>query len=172
MKLLPPATAARLLAANPATLLVDVREPVEFAAGHIEGAQNIPLGEIKTRAHSWGRGQTILLNCQAGTRSATAAAQLRELGFTAVLEIEGGFSAWQAAAQPVSQATHSGLPLMRQVQLTIGTGVLGGCLLTAFVHPWCLVIPAFFGAGLIFAGSTGWCGLALLMARMPWNRVS
>jgi hypothetical protein len=50
--------------------------------------------------------------------------------------------------------------------------VLTGTALGAFVDPWFLVLPAFFGAGLTFAGATGTCGLGLLLLRMPWNRPS
>jgi hypothetical protein len=62
------------------------------------------------------------------------------------------------------------LPVDRQVQLIAGTMVLIGVTLGTLVNPWFLVIAAFFGAGLTFAGATGTCGLALLLLRMPWNR--
>jgi hypothetical protein len=56
------------------------------------------------------------------------------------------------------------------VQLSIGLTVLLGTVLGYFVHPYFLILSAFFGLGLINAGLTGWCGLALLMAKMPWNQ--
>ena len=59
---------------------------------------------------------------------------------------------------------------MQQVQITIGLGVLTGVILSRTVHPDWVFLSAFFGAGLVFAGSTGWCGLAILMSKMPWNR--
>ena len=61
---------------------------------------------------------------------------------------------------------------MRQVQLTIRTGVLTGAILALTVNPNRVFLCAFFGAGLTFAGSTGWCGLAILLSKMPWNRIS
>ena len=64
------------------------------------------------------------------------------------------------------------MPLMQQVQLTIGLGVLTGAILALTVHPNWVFLCAFFGAGLTMAGSTGWCGLAILMSKMPWNRVA
>jgi hypothetical protein len=57
------------------------------------------------------------------------------------------------------------------VQLIAGTMVLAGVALGALVSPWFLVLAAFFGAGLTFAGATGTCGLALLLMKMPWNRL-
>jgi hypothetical protein len=62
------------------------------------------------------------------------------------------------------------LPVDRQVQLIAGTMVLTGVALGTLVNPWFLVISAFFGAGLTFAGATGTCGLALMLMKMPWNR--
>jgi hypothetical protein len=61
---------------------------------------------------------------------------------------------------------------MQQVQLTIGLGVLTGAILALTVNPNWVFLCAFFGAGLTFAGSTGWCGLAILLSKMPWNRVA
>ena len=61
---------------------------------------------------------------------------------------------------------------MQQVQLTIGLGVLTGAILALTVNPNWVFLCAFFGAGLTMAGSTGWCGLAILMSKMPWNRVA
>jgi hypothetical protein len=60
---------------------------------------------------------------------------------------------------------------MQQVQLAIGTGVLSGAVLALTVHPSWVFLCAFFGGGLTMAGATGWCGLAILMSKMPWNRV-
>ena len=62
------------------------------------------------------------------------------------------------------------LPLMRQVQLVIGVLALTGSVLAIAINPWFALIPAFLGAGLTMAGTTGWCGLAHLLAAMPWNR--
>jgi len=64
------------------------------------------------------------------------------------------------------------IPLMQQVQLAIGLGVLTGAILALTVNPYWVLLCAFFGAGLTMAGSTGWCGLAILMSKMPWNRVA
>ncbi len=61
---------------------------------------------------------------------------------------------------------------MRQVQITAGSLVVGGILLGLFVDQWFLGLSLFVGSGLIFAGVSGWCGMAKLLAVMPWNRVA
>ena len=59
---------------------------------------------------------------------------------------------------------------MRQVQITAGALVLLGVLLGTFIAPAFFGVSAFVGAGLVFAGVTGWCGMANLLCVMPWNR--
>jgi hypothetical protein len=59
---------------------------------------------------------------------------------------------------------------MRQVQISVGTITLAGVILGTLFHPIFYSIPALAGAGLIFAGVTGSCGMAMLLAKMPWNR--
>ena len=151
--------------------LVDVREPVEYAGEHISGAKLIPLGEIERRAGEIDRTRPMVVMCQAGKRVGLALTKLQAMGFSEVRNLEGGIQAWKAAGLPVVKPEKQCLPLMRQVQIMIGLGVLAGVILARTVHPDFIFLSAFFGAGLLFAGLTGWCGLALLMAKMPWNRV-
>jgi rhodanese-related sulfurtransferase len=152
--------------------LVDVREPVEHAEAHVAGAMLIPLGELGRRSGEIDRSGPVVLMCQGGKRGGQALAKLEALGFAGLRNLEGGIMAWQAAGLPVERAAKQVFPLMRQVQIVIGTGVLGGVLLSQAVHPGFIWLSAFFGAGLIFAGSTGWCGLAILLSKLPWNKVS
>ena len=151
--------------------LVDVREPVEHAEEHIRQATLIPLGELEKRASELNRDQTVVVHCRSGKRGAQAVEKLRSLGFKEVQNLEGGILAWKEKGLPVATAARGGLPLMQQVQLTIGLGVLTGVFLSQWVSPGWIWLSAFFGAGLTFAGLTGWCGLAILMSKMPWNRV-
>ena len=151
--------------------LVDVREPVEHAEAHLSGATLIPLGEIERRAGEIDRTQPVVVMCRSGKRGGQAVAKLEAMGFTGLRNLEGGILAWQAAGLPVGRAEQKVFPLMQQVQIIIGTGVLAGVILSRLVHPDFVWLTAFFGAGLVFAGTTGWCGLAILMSKMPWNRV-
>lgn len=152
--------------------LVDVREPAEHAEEHVVGARLIPLGEIGKRAHEIARDQPLVIMCRSGKRGGQAVAKLQSKGFTCVRNLEGGLLAWKEAGQPVGRAAKKVFPLIQQVQLSIGLGVLTGVALSLTVHPDWVFLSAFFGAGLVFAGSTGWCGMAILMSRMPWNRLS
>ena len=87
------------------TIVVDVREPPEFAEGHIEGARNIPLGKIDERfgeleSH---KNKPIIVNCQSGTRSLAAGKKLTKLGFTQVYEMKGGIFAWKDQNLPMTK---------------------------------------------------------------------
>lgn len=156
-------------------VLVDVREMDEHAREHIEGARLVPLsqfdlGLVESMVPAKGR---LVLHCKGGKRSADAArlaASLAGRGVT-VLSMTGGIENWkkQGLAVTVNRRV-SGVSVMRQVQLVIGFFVLGGCALAYLVHPWFVGVPAFFGAGLLFAGATGTCGLATVLGKMPWNR--
>jgi rhodanese-related sulfurtransferase len=154
---------------NDEAILIDVREPAEHAFQKIEGAKLHPVGSICCS----GIPQTdkkILIHCQKGMRGSNACQKLiEENEALEVYNIEGGIEAWQRAGFPVESSGKKMLPLDRQVQLTIGLSVLTFGLLGYFVNPAFALGAAFFGAGLTNAGLTGWCGLAKLMAKMPWN---
>jgi len=107
--------------------------------------------------------------CRTGVRATVAAEVLARAGRRPRV-LEGGMVAWRRARLPMREGRKR-LPVDRQVQLIAGTMVLTGVALGVFVNPWFLVIAAFFGAGLTFAGATGTCGLALILLRMPWNRL-
>ena len=115
---------ADLLAAG-GSAVIDVREPGEYASGHIAGSRNGPPGSL-----------------------------------TESLLPDG----------PLERFAGAPLPLMRQVQITAGSLVLLGLTLATFVAPAWILLSWFAGAGLVFAGFSGFCGLALLLARLPWNR--
>jgi rhodanese-related sulfurtransferase len=109
--------------------------------------------------------------CQSGTRARSAIAQLEKAGFPGCMLVEGGMAAWVSAGLPVQRAETSVISLERQVRIAAGLLVLCGTVAAAFLHPAFLVIPGFVGAGLMFAGITDKCGMAMLLARMPWNQV-
>lgn len=151
--------------------LIDVREPVEHAESHVSGAKLMPLGQIEARCGELDKSSPVLVMCQAGKRGAAAADRLRALGFNDVRNLEGGILAWKAAGLPCATGAKIVLPLMRQVQVTVGSLVLASAILAVTVNPAWVYLCMFFGAGLLFAGLSGFCGMALLLAKMPWNRV-
>jgi rhodanese-related sulfurtransferase len=156
-------------------VLIDVREPDEHARERIPGARLIPLSRYSVaEVLGHATGQKIVVHCRSGSRGAEACRiTLSGAGDREVFNLSGGIEAWKAAGLPVQVNTAvSRISVIRQVQLVIGACVLIGAGLTWLVHPAFLVIPAFFGAGLLFAGATGTCALATVIGWLPWNRIS
>jgi rhodanese-related sulfurtransferase len=96
--------AAQLLATNQ-VIVLDIRTPREFAAGHIAGATNINSlsGDFNDKLAQLDRSKSYLLHCAVGGRSTNALPKLVRLGFTNVIHLDGGFKAWQAAGNPVAR---------------------------------------------------------------------
>ena len=151
--------------------LLDVRTAREHAALQLEGARLIPLGQIDPIRHfPQGCSEPIYVLCRSGARAERACAQLEEAGLQQVFQVKGGILAWEKAGLPVTRGPAQGLSLERQVRIAIGSLVVLGVLLGWRVHPAGYALSAAMGGGLVFAGLTDWCGMALLMAKMPWNR--
>ncbi len=158
------------LAANTAkVVLLDVRSPIEFETEHIANSINIPLEELDARCDELPRQSLLTVICRSGKRAERGAYTLLGKGFQAEV-LEGGLIAWRKAGLSVKEGKKM-LPIERQIQLVVGIGVSTGVLLGAFVNPWFLVIPGFFGAGLTFAGLSGTCALGLLLLKAPWNQI-
>ncbi|MDC7675240.1 rhodanese-like domain-containing protein [Asticcacaulis machinosus] len=153
-------------------ILIDVREPSEYAAEHIAGAHLIPLGALGTTPLPDMNGRILAVHCLKGGRGQSACQTLSQLyPDLEIHNLDGGIGAWSAAGFATEKLSpRRTLPLDRQTQLTIGLGILAFTLLSAFVNPLFIWGAAFFGAGLTFAGLTGICGLARVLAHMPWNR--
>ncbi|MDP0492641.1 MAG: rhodanese-like domain-containing protein [Verrucomicrobiota bacterium JB023] len=164
-----PTEVASLLSSNQA-LPLDVRTPIEFSDKHIEGSLHHPVDQLADTCSRLDLGKRYVLVCQSGKRAEKAHHLLAAKGFHDLVILEGGVAAWEQANQPLTRQEMKVLPLMRQVQLAIGLGVLAFSLLAYFVNPAFAFGAAFFGAGLTLAGATGWCGLAILLSKMPWNR--
>ncbi|MGB3655876.1 MAG: rhodanese-like domain-containing protein [Rivularia sp. (in: cyanobacteria)] len=152
------------------TLLIDVREKNEFAAEHIRGAKLMPLshfhpGKISNEAH-----RKIVLQCQSGNRSAKAADKMFAAGFKEVIHLKGGLPTWKAAGYPTQKNKKAPISMFRQVQIVAGSLVFLGTVLGVFVSPWFLILSGFVGAGLVFAGITDTCAMALLLAKLPYNQ--
>ncbi len=165
-----PREVERLQKQGPPPFLLDVRSRLEFEGERIEGASNIPLDELDARLDEIPRSAPVVVVCRTGVRATIAADALGRGGRRAQV-LEGGMNAWRRAHLPVREGRKR-LPVDRQVQLIAGLMVLTGVTLGAFVSAWFLVIAAFFGAGLTFAGATGTCGLARVLMKMPWNRLA
>jgi rhodanese-related sulfurtransferase len=153
--------------------IIDVRTPVEYARVHASGARLMPLDELDPAAIAAGRqnaDEVIYVICQSGARASKACQRLAESGVAHACCIEGGTVAWEQMGLPVERGQNNVISLERQVRIAAGSLVLLGLALAWTVHRGFLVIPAFVGAGLVFAGVTDYCGMGLLLAKMPWNR--
>jgi len=160
-----PAELAKLCDAGD-ILLFDVRTPAEFAEIHVPQAQNRPLDKLDPTTVE--RGRRIFVICRSGGRGAKACDKLRAAGHDAA-NVEGGILAWEQAGYPVVRGRKT-MSLERQVRIAAGGIGFVGALLALTVDAWFAGIPAFIGAGLVFAGVTDTCGMGMLLARMPWNQ--
>jgi len=153
--------------------LVDVRSSGEFNAVHAVGSILCPLDALNPRqlAEQFGLSSTasVALLCASGNRAKKAAEKFFSEGIPHCLVVEGGTHAWEAAGLPVSKGKGV-ISIERQVRIGAGIMVLAGVLLGHYVHPGWYFLSGFIGCGLIFAGTTDWCGMGLLLAKMPWNQ--
>jgi glyoxylase-like metal-dependent hydrolase (beta-lactamase superfamily II) len=154
--------------AGEALNLIDVRSPAEFAGSRMRGARNVPLEQIGAAAPTIPAGEPVVLICESGTRATIAGAAFA--GRPNVMVLTGGMGAWRKAGFGTEGSGGGIWSLERQVRLVAGTFVLLGAILGLTAHPWFFAIPVFFGAGLTFSGLTGWCGMAHVLAKLPWNR--
>ena len=151
-------------------LHIDVREPAEHRSECIDGACLIPLGEISIEKLPSTK-RPIVIYCRSGKRSTDACAKLSAINHSLdVASLEGGIIAWRHAGFNIKKFGSNILPLDRQTQITTGFIAFSGTILGAVINSDFYILPGFIGAGLIFAGLTGWCGMAKLLAKMPWNR--
>lgn len=151
-------------------LFLDVRTPAEFEESHIEGALLHPLTELnpeEIKRHAQGK-RSVFLICRSGGRARQAAEKLAAHGLSGLQVMSGGMQAWENEGLPVNRGRAT-ISLERQVRIAAGALVVVGALLGYFVNPGWIALSAFVGAGLVFAGVTDTCGMAMVLARMPWN---
>lgn len=159
-----------LVRSGAAIELLDVRTPAEFQEMHVAFARNVPLDRLDPKQHAARPGNAPLyVICRSGSRGKQACEKLAAAGIE-VVNVEGGTLAWDQAGLPVVRGRKV-MSLERQVRIAAGALVLVGAGLGYFVHPAWIGLSAFVGAGLVFAGVTDTCGMAMLLARMPWNQV-
>lgn len=160
-----------LLRQRPAIRLLDVRTPGEYESVHIRGAYNVPLDTLgehgpEIRAHVE---EPVVLICQSGQRAPKAEEALSSGGMSSLHVLDGGVNGWLAAGKPVVRGAER-ISLERQVRIAAGgLAAIGGVLALA-VDPLFALLPAFVGSGLVFAGVTATCGMAMVLSKLPYNR--
>jgi rhodanese-related sulfurtransferase len=168
LKSITPQRANELIRAG--AVLVDIREANEHARERIPGARHRALTEIDANNPAQPGDDVLIFRCRSGARTQ---ANMQRLAASTTCEayiLEGGLDAWRKAGLPVAVDRSQPIELMRQVQIAAGTLVLLGVVLGAAVAPGFYALSAFVGAGLVFAGASGYCGMARILAVMPWNR--
>jgi rhodanese-related sulfurtransferase len=149
---------------------INVCTPAEYKEKHIKGVRSVPLDTIHTHVEELNKKKTVYIHCRSGNRGRQAIEKLQSLGVVAELvNVEGGLMAWEEAGHQTGSHT-SRLPLMRQVFIAAGGLVLGGLILTHTVDYKFILLPLLVSLGLLVSGVTGWCGMALLLSKMPWNK--
>ena len=152
-------------------LLVDIRSPDEYAREHIAGARHLPLEQLSAGALPPAGAAAIIFHCRAGSRTQLNAALLERCSNNCeAYLLEGGLEGWKRAGLPVVADASQPLELQRQVQIAAGAMIVLGTTLGVALSPWFLALTGFVGAGLLFAGISGYCGLAQLLMKAPWNR--
>jgi rhodanese-related sulfurtransferase len=160
-----PEKAKKLIADG--AVLIDIRGADEHARERIKAARNQPLSDLRNIESG---GAPVIFHCKSGNRTAVNADRLAQASNCEAYILEGGIEAWKKAGLPVATDTKQPIEIMRQVQITAGSLVLIGVVLGMLVNPAFYGLSAFIGAGLVFAGASGWCGMAKLLAIMPWNK--
>jgi rhodanese-related sulfurtransferase len=164
-----PQRARRLI--EEGAILIDIREADEHARERIPGAHHVPLSRLDAADFAAHRGGPVIFHCRSGARTLGNAARLAgRVGGREAFALEGGLDAWRKAGLPVATDRRAPIELNRQVQIGAGSIVFIGSLLGLTVSPWFFALPLFVGGGLTMAGVTGFCGMAMLLMRAPWNR--
>ncbi|MBN9474206.1 MAG: hypothetical protein ABS43_00205 [Bordetella sp. SCN 67-23] len=167
-RLLAPHAASALL--DQGALLVDIRDIDEHARERIPGSRHIPFARLPDAGPLAGSGTPVVFHCRSGNRTRMHAQALAARAPGDAYVLEGGLDAWKRAGLPVVRDRSQPLELQRQVQIVAGTLVALGVVLGLTVSPWFHLLSGLVGSGLVFAGLSGFCGLARVLARLPWNR--
>jgi rhodanese-related sulfurtransferase len=162
---------AQLLRTRPDVRVLDVRTPGEYETTHIRGAYNVPLDTLGEHAAEIRAAvdAPVVLVCQSGNRARQAETALAECTMTNLHVLEGGVNGWIAAGGAVERRVRR-VSLERQVRIAAGALAATGGVLALAVNPLFAILPAFVGSGLVFAGVTDTCGMAMLLSRLPYNR--
>lgn len=156
-------------------VLIDIRSSDEYKREHIAQAQSIPLERLQnpTALAHIPNESNLIFHCKSGVRTQNAQTLFTNIAQQRHCQcfiLEQGISGWKKAGLATQIDRKQPLEIMRQVQIAAGSMTLLGVLLGYLVSPYFYWLSGFIGAGLTFAGVTGFCGLARLLAKMPWNK--
>ena len=168
LKSISPQAASELV--NQGAVLVDIRAANEHARERIATACHVPMDRLRSGGLPLDGAPAVIFHCRSGNRTRVNASVLGACMACDAYVLEGGLDAWKKAGLPVVADASQPLELQRQVQIAAGSLIVLGAVLGATVSPWFHALSGFVGAGLVFAGASGFCGLARVLMHMPWNR--
>jgi len=148
--------------------LIDIRSESEHLREKISEAECMPIEKISDE--QFGKDDILVFHCQSGNRTQQLQKIISKIHCKEIYILEGGISAWKKSSYPTELDNKAPLPLMRQVQIIVGFMVVLGVILSYTVSPYFNLLSAFFGAGLLFAGLSGYCGLARILMLLPYNK--
>lgn len=152
-------------------VIIDIREPSEYRREHIPGSRNIPAAELAKTDFSADKDKTAIFHCRSGYRTKAAKDLILACGFKQTYCLPNGIAQWQQCHLPLVVDKGAPIEVMRQVQITAGSLVVIGVMLSYLLSPYFILLSAAVGAGLMYAGISGNCYMAILLAKMPWNRI-
>ena len=168
---------AKAFASNSATkTVVDLRTSAETQNEALPNCIYLPVQDLSLVSFNASLdkvghdGGPVYLLCQSGKRAEMAVAKLQGKTERPLVIIEGRLNALKLHGVQVQSGARKTICLERQVRIAAGILVVFGIVLSLFINPYYLALSAFVGAGLIFAGVTDTCGMAICLARMPWNK--
>jgi rhodanese-related sulfurtransferase len=163
---------AKTLLDSGGAVLIDIRESDEFAREHVPGARHVPLSAFDAADFRNDGGKVAIFHCASGARTTEATPRILGTAFAEVWQLDQGLAGWKKAGLRTVVNRRMPISIQRQVQITAGLLILLGVVLGFAFSPWFFALSAFVGAGLTFAGISGTCAMANLLAVMPWNRHS
>ncbi len=169
-----PTELASLIEAGHDAPIIDVRTPMEFQEIHSPAARNVPLDSLNPASVMAASGahaeQPLYIMCRSGMRAEKACKQFQASGYSNAVNVAGGIVSWEKAGLPVVRGRKM-FPLDRQVRILAGFLVLLFSLAAVLLDKRLALLSGAIGGGLMYAGVTNWCGFALLLSSLPWNRV-
>lgn len=152
--------------------VVDIRSAGEFSGEHILGAKNVPMEQITINSFGGDDNKKVVFYCRSGMRTKMNTQQLESSVKGEAFIIDGGLSAWKKQGLSVNIGAKQPLEIFRQVQIIAGILIMLGVLLGYTFSVWFYALSFLVGAGLLFAGVTGFCGMAVVLMKMPWNKTN
>ncbi len=155
---------------------IDLRTTAEYGQEKLESSISLPVQDLTkerfaTALTAAGHTQgPVYLLCQSGRRAEVAVEKLRDGTTHELVIIDGGLNALKSSGTTTRQRPGKSISLERQVRIAAGFLTLLGVVLGLTFHPFSFGLSAFVGAGLMFSGITDYCGMALMLAHMPWNQ--